>query len=358
MFDRMLFSTWDIEPKRLAVFRMIYGLYALIWIFPVSSWVQDLPGSWFEPAFGPLLVFESTPDSRIMVTLSVVAAVSLVGVVAGFRTRWTSLAAAVTLATLSGIEYSFGKIDHTTFMWLVPGLMSFSAWGDEISVDAIRSEGRRSEESRRGRQAWPVALLVVALASAMATAAVAKIRGGWLDLSYSATRGHQVSRVFTLGGDKLLAVPAAENHLAILDEAFDWLTVGFEGAFLPALFSRKWTRRIVAIAMIFHLAVVMMLNIAFLANLAVYGVVVAWPTPGDKQNQRRLLIGATTFAVVSAVFASLGNPLARVVFLWAEDGDLWISALIIAVGAAGAARWLLGDFVCAVQTVISRRAHR
>jgi len=358
MLDRMLFSTWDIEPKRLAVFRMIYGLFALMWIFPVSFWVHDLPGSWFEPAFGPLLVFESTPASWVMVMLSVVAAFSLVGVVAGFGTRWMSLAAAVALATLSGIEYSFGKIDHTTFMWLVPALMSFSAWGDEISVDAIRSKGQSSDESRPGRQAWPVALLVVALASAMATAAVAKIRGGWLDLSYSATRGHQVSRVFTLGGDKLLAVPAAENHLGFFDEVFDWATVGFEGAFLPALFSRKWTRRIVAIAMIFHLAVVLMLNIAFLANLAVYGAVVAWPTPGSKQSQRRLLIAATAFAVVSAVFASFGHPLARVAFSWAQDGDLWVSALIIAIGAAAAARWLLGDLVCAVQTVIGRRAHR
>ena len=63
-------------------------------------------------------------------------------------------------------------------------------------------------------------------------------------------------------------------------------------------------------------------------------------------------------AVIGSGFAILGRPLARLAFSRTGQGDLWIGALTIAVGAVVATRWLIGEFVCVVHTVIGRGVSR
>ena len=337
--DRFFFRTWVIAPDRLAIIRMIYGIYALTLLFPVPGWVSDLPGSWFEPPFGPMLILESTPPVWAILAVTTVAALALVAVVAGFKTKAASLVAAGALATLAGIEYSFGKIDHNTFMWAVPLAMAFSGWGNAISFDSRNSDEDESADKSSG---WAVSLLMVLLASAMATAAIAKMRGGWLDPTYSATFGHQLNHVFARGGDGFLARQAVDNHIGVVDEVVDWATVLFELAWIPAIFSVRWTRRVVAFAVLFHMSVALVLNIAFMANLAVYAVVVAWPAP-RQELRHRIWVAAVAVAAVAAVAAIAGHPLARLAFAWSERGDLLVSTAVLGVATIAAIRFGIGQ---------------
>jgi hypothetical protein len=334
--DRLLHHTWKLEPESLAVFRVLYGLFVLLVLFPETTWIQSLPASWFEPPFGPLLVLESAPSTAVIRAVMIVAAAALVCVIAGWRTKASSLIAAISLMVLYGIEYSYGKIDHTTFTWLVPAVMAFSTWGNTWSLD---ERSGRAEKNR----GWPVALLLVTLAAAMATAAIAKIRGGWLDLSSSATRAHQLNHVHALGDTALLARTSAENHVGLIDELLDWFAVAFELLFIVAIWRRNWTRWLLVVATAFHLGVVLVLNIAFLGNFCVYGIVVAWPAVSVANAARRdmILHGAIAVGVVAAALAAGGHPALRLVFTWHDQGDLVISTILLAAFAGGAAWWAI-----------------
>jgi hypothetical protein len=341
--DRFLFETWRCDTTQLAIFRMVSGLYLLVLLFPVPWWVNDLPPRWFEPPMGPLLILESTPSEAALTTMVAVAALALVAMVVGWHTRWASLVSGLTLACLAGIGFSFGKIDHSTFAWLVPVAMSFSAWGDEISIDALRRGTGAEEQDARSNPGWPVALLLLFLAMAMAMAALGKLRGGWLDLSYSATRGYQLNALVPEGSGKLLAPLVAEVRWSVLHELMDWLTIAFELSFLGAIFAKRTMRWAVVVATVFHLAVVLTLNIAFMANLMVYMAVVSWPVPATVDARRRLIWGAGLGAAVAAVFAISGHPLARAAMSWADDGNLIISAFALFAASAIALRWAWRD---------------
>jgi len=333
--DRFLNETWRLEAETLAVARVLYGLYVLLILFPDPTFVHRLPGSWFEPPAGPLLVLESAPSSAILRVLMVVAAASLVSLIAGWRTRESSLVTAASLWVMFGVEYSYGKIDHTTFIWLVPAFMAFSTWGNVFSLDS--RSGRASTEER----GWPVALLLVSLAAAMATAGIAKVRGGWLDVSDSATRAFQLKHVYTSSSPALLSEQGVDYHLGVLDEFFDWFAVVFELSFLFAIWRRSWTRWLLVAATFFHLGIVLLLNIAFLTSFCVYAVVVAWPVLAKLDDARRDLVlrGAVALGTVAAIFAVSGSPLLRVLFRWNDNGDLLLSALVMVIFAVGAAWW-------------------
>ena len=337
--DRLLNETWRLEAESLAVFRVLYGLYVLLILFPDPTFIHRLPGSWFEPPVGPLLLLESPPSTAVIRVLMVIAAASLVAVIAGWRTRESSLATAVSLMVLYGLQYSYGKIDHTTFVWLVPGIMAFSTWGNVFSLDS--RSGRASAKDR----GWPVGLLLVALAAAMATAGFAKIRGGWLSFSDSATRSFQLKHVHTDASVTLLAQPGADNHVAVFDEFLDWFAIVFEMAFMVAIWRRSWTRWIVVTACFFHLGVALLLNISFMTSFCVYGLAVAWPavTKLDEARREAALRGAIGVGAVAAVFAIVGSPFLPLLFEWSDHGDLYLSTIVIAIFSIAAARWAFAN---------------
>ena len=334
--DQFLHETWRTEAQSLAVFRMIYGLFVLLALFPDATWVSNLPASWFEPPFGPFLVLESAPSSAVLRLLMAIAAIALVLLVAGWRTRVVSLVTAASLMVIYGVEYSFGKIDHNTFVWLVPAFLAFSNWGDAWSLD--ESSGRNRTKDR----GWPVALLLVSLAAAMATAGIAKIRGGWLDPSYSATRAHQLNHVTTAVERGFLAVLATDNHVGIIDEAIDWFTVAFELSFIVTVFRRSWLRWTIVAAAAFHLSIMLLLNIAFLANFCVYGVAVAWPSLATVNAEKRAVWrnAVVGLAAVAGVFAVVGHPILSWILEWHSRGDSIISTVLLAVFAASAVGWV------------------
>ncbi|CAN5827784.1 hypothetical protein BH23ACT10_BH23ACT10_17550 [soil metagenome] len=143
--------------------------------------------------------------------------------------------------------------------------MAFSNWGEAYSLDA--RAGRRGE----GASGWPIALLALLLAFAMFTAAVPKVWGGWLDPSSQAVRGHLLQRFHAVGIDDYLAPMLVSAELPVVAwELLDYAAVLFETTFLAAVLRPRVFRWWLALAIVFHLTNLLVLNISFTSNLFLY----------------------------------------------------------------------------------------
>jgi hypothetical protein len=154
---------------------------------------------------------------------------------------------------------------------MVPLAMAFSNWGAAFSAD--RYGGQVSD---RKIETWPITLLSLLLAFMMFTAGFPKILGGWLDPSTQATQGHLMNQYFENGRQALLASAAVKKGSPFFWELLDWATVFFEVGFLIVVWKPRLVKLFVIIAIFFHFSTMMILNIAFLPNFAVYALFLNW----------------------------------------------------------------------------------
>ena len=60
-FDGWIFGTYERCAPALPFYRIIVGLYLLIFHFPRYSWIGDLPSSFFVPPLGLPMLFPGFP---------------------------------------------------------------------------------------------------------------------------------------------------------------------------------------------------------------------------------------------------------------------------------------------------------
>ncbi len=264
----------DYTVTDLGRYRIIYGLIALMSMRTYGN-IADQPQAQFDPPPGPIMVFSSIPSRAALEALEVAVAILVVFLIIGFRTKTASLLLALALMTGAGLTYSFGKIDHGIFIVLVPAAMAFSGWGGSLSVDAhLRARaGRPPAEPSQ----WALRLLALMIGLAFLTGGLAKLTGGWLDPRTHAARGHFVEKYVQLGRDDYLAPLFLRVHdVGLLWEALDWFTVALECGLVFAVLWWRTFRIGVAFAALFHLGVLLVMNIQFGANTVAYGAFVRW----------------------------------------------------------------------------------
>ena len=254
------------------MFRIFAGLTLLLTLQQVG-WIADVPASRFDPPPGPMSVFSSVPPRAALELLELATAVLAALLVLGIRTKTVSILLALALATGFGLIYSFGKIDHTIVTVLVPAVMAFSGWGRALSVDAARDHA-----VDRPVEQWPMRLLALMIGLSFMTAGVAKLRTGWLDLDTHAVQGHFARGSFSGERAEWLAPQLIDFHVGRLWEAADWFTVALELGLLLTVFWWRLFRIAIAVAALFHVGVLLMMNIAFSWNLVGYGAFVRWST--------------------------------------------------------------------------------
>jgi len=175
-----------------------------------------------------------------------------------------SLLLALVMMTGAGLSFSFGKIDHGIFVILVPLVLAFSGWGGARSVDAhlAARDGRPPLEPSQ----WAVRLLAFMMGLAYLTAGLAKLRSGWLDPHTHGARGHFVEKYVEMNRDELLAPLFLRIHdVGLFWEALDWFTVALECGFVVTVLWWRTLRLAVACAALFHLGVLLIMNIQFSA---------------------------------------------------------------------------------------------
>ena len=132
----LLFETSYHHPLQLGSYRILYAGYVLISNqAPDLSWVSGIPDALRNPPPGlPRLL--PAPSYAVTLLVEIALALALVGLLFGWKTKTMSIAVGVLGLISSTILFSFGKIDHSIMLWLVPLAMSTSSWGKRFSVDA------------------------------------------------------------------------------------------------------------------------------------------------------------------------------------------------------------------------------
>ena len=262
----------DLTVEDIAWFRIIFSGGLLLTLQQLGS-LSGRPTERFDPPPGPIMLFQTLPPHAALEGLEIATAVLAALLLFGLHTRTVSILLAVALMTGFGLSYSFGKIDHTIVLILVPALMAFSAWGDARSIDEDRE--RRDPEPRDVAQ-WPMRFLAVLIALSFATAGWAKLRSGWLDLDTHAVQGHFVRSFFKNGRTDWLAPEVIDVHLGRWWEAADWFTVALELGLVLTLIWWRLFRVAIAVVTLFHVGILLLLNIAFSWNMFGYAAFVRW----------------------------------------------------------------------------------
>jgi hypothetical protein len=354
------FDTWvhrgDLTFLALARFRILYGVAALL-VLPDFHWMSNYPGAWFNPPLGPMMLLDGFPPEWFLRALELALAVSLVAVTLGWRTKVASFAVTAVSLVGYGFVYSLGKIDHGILFVLLPSLMALAGWGERLSFDSVRRHGPDRAPGDIGLLAaqWPVRLLALLSGLAFLTAAVPKVRGGWLDLDTQAVQNIMLSEFYVHGKEAWLVDLFMAIPYPIFWEPLDYVTVLLEAGLVLCVLTWRSLRIGYAVAATFHLGVFLMLDIAFFHNLVVYAAFVQWdrvpapawlmqlPRPSTRAHAP-LVVGAGV--VVFALVSGLGNAAP------------WASPVGLLVGGAAGAAYLLWQLVEVRRWFLNRHTER
>ncbi len=267
-YGRIMDGGYPVPYTVLSMYRIALGSYMLILnAIPDLRWIGSYPGVFYDPAPGMPAMWRGFLPYWALVSLEVLLILVICGMLIGWRTPLMSVAVTVVGYTANSAYFTFGKIDHTFMLWIVPGLLAFSGWGRHFSADAARSEPADEDEIA---PSWPVVAVGAFLAVSFLTAAMPKILRGWLSFETSAVRRHFLQLSYQLERDQLLAQTFRDFDFQPFWEALDWAGIGLELALAFALFWPFAQRWLIFAAWIFHLANLLLLNISFYGPLAVY----------------------------------------------------------------------------------------
>lgn len=241
---------------------MIYGMIMLA-SFPKFSQVSELPAVYYDPPPGPFALFDGFAPHWFLTGVEVLLAIAFSALIFGFFVRAASIAATVLMMIGYGSTYSTGSVSHSILSVVVPIVMCFFPWGPA------------SASSVQPRQ-WTMRYLAMLIGLGFLTAAIPKAVTGWLFVGSQATQGHLFRQVFLNGRDDRLAPFFMTFDVPVFWELLDWATVLMEFGIVLCVM-RWWSfRAAVSIAAIFHLSVLLILNIPFLTNVVTYAAFIPW----------------------------------------------------------------------------------
>ncbi len=344
-FDRWV-ASGPFTPADLGIYRIIYAVAALL-TAPDIRWISQYPDVIFNPPPGPIALFTGFPSLTVLIVLEVLRTVTLLMLGLGIWTKYVSIAAWVMMTITAGLTFCFGKVDHSILMVVVPLVFAFSGWGNRFSIDALRRSGDCPPQ-----QQWPLRLLALLIAWAFAAAAMTKLLTGWLSFSSQSARGYFVLGYLTEDRNHLMASWIAAHDFTAVWEFTDWATVIFEFALIAALPWWRSFRTALAVATLFHLGVLFVMNIDFSNAVVAYAAFVSWGAIAQRMGAHRafrsvvrlfdpnaqplpglpsyLLLGLLSLAVGGATWYLMGNSLVTL-----PTGSLFGAVFILLAGLGG-----------------------
>jgi uncharacterized membrane protein YphA (DoxX/SURF4 family) len=266
-FNQWVFESYALPAEHLGLYRIFYASFMLFLVgIPGYAWISAFPDAFFHPPLGVARLFSGFPPPYVLHLFSVTLVVLFLALLFGYRTRAASVLITLVALVANSFDYSFGKINHTVLIWILPLVMSFSNWGAAYSVDANRDD----PPSPVRVEAWPITLMSVLLGFAMFSAGLPKLMSGWLDLGTRAVKEKLLYQVYVNNRHEFLADFFVSLESAPFWELMDWATVVFELGFLAAVISPSVFRLFTGAAVIFHTTSLLMLNIGFMFHVIVY----------------------------------------------------------------------------------------
>lgn len=307
-FSNWIFSEYESIYKSLRIYRIIYVILVFMVVLPKYLWISSYPDTFFLPRVSITLLFSGFPDATFFYVLSFLLTLSLVALLVGYKTFYSSLAVALLLFIGNSWEYSFGKVNHDIVLILIPFLLAFCSWGEKKPNDSTSTSHYVS--------VIPIFALLLALA--MLTAAWAKISTGWLDPSTAALPGHLIRNYFVAGRETITASFLLSENNFYLFKFLDYSTVIIESAFILSIFSLRYFRLVCAFACLFHLGVQLSMEISFMTNVIAYALFVNWSYLLKFERAENLLVKLQSFSqhIGPAKLIVIAIPLWLTYSLW------------------------------------------
>lgn len=270
--DLWLFEEYRSSAEDLALFRIVFGVYALVATLPAGLWT--LPQAAFSPPVSVAALFTSFPAPGVMLALNATAMLCASSLIIGLHTAAASLGLACSALVINSFAFADGKIDEGLVIWIA-SVLAFSGWGNAFSVDARRAVTPPGESAHR---AWLLALFALLLGFAMFTAGSAKARGGWLRFDTLGTRYHLFWNYFVTGRKTPLATWAWAHLPRWAWKAADFSTVLWEVGFVCSVIRKRACLFMGAVGTVFHVGVWLLFDIKIAANVVGYAAFVSWAT--------------------------------------------------------------------------------
>lgn len=272
-YDHLLYKEYQTSVTALGLYRILFAIgYLLLIGVPSCSWVVEAPEYFFFPQRFSIArpLFETIPPKIFLVILDLSIFTSLICLLFGYRTRWSSFLFGCLVILCYSIQFSLGKISHSILLNVLPIIMAFSAWGNSFSLD-----NKQSSFADR-TDAYAPFLVAIVLGFAMFTAGWSKVLAGWLDPDRFGTYLFYSKNYYIMEDEGLLSSLFASISTPFLWKSMDYGAVALEVLFLPAVLNRKVLRFFCLFALIFHLFAWWVLNIAYMSNLLVYLLFIRW----------------------------------------------------------------------------------
>ena len=261
-----------VGDKALSIFRILFVFFHIIIVFPQFIWIGEVPQAFFNPPFLSFAsFFKDIPPRIFFVSIEVLLFISLLFVLIGIHTRKFLVLCFILGIVGSTFKYSFGKIDHDIFNWLLFLILAYTNSGSYL---ALRPDSLLPKTTVNKATAF----LAFALCFAYFTAGFLKAVN-WIDfdLSTSGILHWFYSGYFLLNRDLFFA-NWVFSFPSILLELLDYTAALFEiSGFVFLLWSRKAWQRYLLFALFFHGSVILLLNISFVGMIPVLAIFLFQP---------------------------------------------------------------------------------
>ena len=276
------------DARSLGIFRIFWGIFVLLFIAPYTAYVGQVPQAFYNPPVLSLaFLLPGFPPYSLMLAGDLARIWLLVLITIGIKTRFCTIILCLLTFLSENFVYSFGKINHDTLLWAVALCLAFTDWGVPYALVPDRRVNPKT-----ARRALATAGVLVAFG--MFTAGFEKAlhwinfdlsTGGFLSWFYG---------LYYILDRRLLLAPLVFRVPPQLFKILDYAAVAFElSPFFFLLAGRTAWRVWLLVAICFHLANALLLNIPFYGQVLVYLPFVAFA-----RSLGRHKVGATATKAV------------------------------------------------------------
>ncbi len=275
--EKRLHEVAYMDARSLSIFRIIFASYLLFFFNPSTryQWISQFPDIFYNP---PVLsiaaLFSKIPPDAFFQVVEFLFPLLFIILLFGYKTRYVSLILSLLMMICDSFHYSFGKIDHGHHLPVIMlFLMTFSDWGRYYSIDSYNGIKKKFSKKRN----YGLSLMALCICFGFFTAGYPKYTWFDLDLSTQAVRSWLNTAYYIKKTDRYLTGYFVELTSNLFWELIDSFAFLFEIMFITACFTnRKIFRVYLCLAVFFHFANYLMLNIGFHYNILVFGAFVDW----------------------------------------------------------------------------------
>jgi len=241
----------------------------LFFYCPTFGWIGVVPQSFFDPPLlSPASLFNGFLNKEIYIIIDIVLLLCTICIILGIKAKFSTLLFCILSVFAASFQYSFGKIDHFILIYASLFILSFSGWGSNLAL--LPDKGEKNDAVSKA-----TSVIAVIICFAFFTAGQAKATH-WINFNFdeTGTGAWYYHGYYELGNHYLIA-PYLRHQPFWFFKIMDFSAVVFElSAMLFLFYSYKSWRLYLLIAIVFHLIILLTLNISFISECAVYLVFV------------------------------------------------------------------------------------